>query len=125
MAVLINHMPITLATGSQTFGPVLVPDGLTSITLRLARNTTATPLIWPLEATRITADMEISTDGGITYRHVCGVTAGGGLVQGKQGEATETVLTCLPLPAGSGRRVRVPTTVVSGPLVSELTVEVT
>lgn len=125
MATLIDHMSITLATGSRTFGPALIPNGLTGITLRIARCTTATPLIWPLEATRLTADLEVSTDGGQTYRHVCGITTGGGIAQGKQGEVVENVLTCLPLPAGSDRRVRVRTTVESGPLVSTLTVEVT
>ena len=124
MAVLINAMPVNIATGTQIFGPVLVPDGLTMISLKLARQTTLTPLFWPLEATRITADMEVSLDGGATFRHVCGITAGGGIVIGKQGEAMHNILTCEPLPSGTSRRLRVVSTVTNGPLVSELTVEV-
>lgn len=125
MAIIINHMSITLRNGARTFGPALIPDGLSSITLRLARSTTLTPLFWPLAATRIIVDMEISTDGGTTFRDACGMSAVGGIAFHREGEATESVVMCQPLPAGVARQVRVLTTVTDGPLVSELTVEVT
>ena len=124
MAILINHMAVNQPSGSQTYGPALIPNNLTQVIFKLARNTTATPLFWPLTETTLSLDFEVSFNAGQTWQPVCGATAQGGLVIGKGGvEAAETVVAC-PIPPGSARRCRVIVVVANGPLVSELTVEV-
>lgn len=122
MAVLINHQPINFS-GSQSFGPVTVTDGLNALVVRLARCTTATPTFWPNAVTSVDAQLELSMDGGATWESAGGLGSVGGIntLRGG-GESTETVLRC-PLRSGNARRLRATVTVVNGPLVSQLTVE--
>lgn len=123
MAVLVNHSPLTIAVGAMAFGPVVVPNSLTTLDIRLARFTTATPLFWPLDTTTIAVSVEMSYDGGQTFRLLCGMTVAGGLATEKDGsEAAETTLhfTAQRQP---NRRLRLDMEVKGSVLVSELTIE--
>lgn len=124
MAILLNHQPITLPTGTQEFGPFVIQDATTEIVLRLARNTTLTPLLWPLAATLINLHLDVSVDGGVNYALACGFgSLGGLLVNRRGGEVTESVARCT-FPSGIGRLGKAILTVENGPLVSLLTVEI-
>jgi hypothetical protein len=123
MANSIFTAPINLPTGTRLLGPANVPDGVTTIAVRLARFTTATPTVWPSDLT--TVDCMLQIDAGLGFRDNNGFTAKGGLAIRRDGsEATETTFTT-QLPAGAGRRAQVNLIVGGGPLVSSLTVEVT
>lgn len=121
---IIDALPITVQSGSQTFGPANVTNGTSSITVRLARCTTARPSLWPDANTIIDCQAEVSTDGGSTYKPNNGFGAAGGIFLNRDGsESTETTFTC-GLPPGNNRKVRLKVTVTNGPLVSELSTDV-
>lgn len=123
MALLIDHQAISINVGSRNFGPVNVPDGLTTVTLRLARRTTAAPTLWAPGVT-VQLDSWCSLDGGVTWLQWLGFGAPGGIhVKGDGNEAVESTVTS-KLPAGIGRQMKLTATVTGGTLVSQLTVEV-
>lgn len=119
MAVLIDHQAISLPAGTRTAEAAV--SGGQRIACHIARQTTATPTFWSAGVS-ISLDIEVSYDGGATWRDACGFTADGGIVGGKNGgEATESAVTC-DLPAGVNR-ARVTLVITGGTLVSQLTVE--
>ena len=123
MALLIDHQSINVPAGSRDFGPATIPDGLTQVTLRLARRTTATPTFW---APGVTVDLKSwgSLDGGTTWQQWLGFGAPGGILIKRDGsETVESWVSC-PLPPGGARRIRLTAIVTGGTLVSQLTVEV-
>lgn len=124
MAIIIDHAPINVSSGSQEFGPANISNPVSTIILRLARSTTLTPTFWPNGATTVKAQLLISLDGGTTYQESCGLGGEGGIYIKRDGtEATESTVRCA-LPAGTGRKGKALITVTNGPLVSQLTVEV-
>lgn len=121
--VLIDALPVSIASGTQSFGPTSFPDGDERVVMRLKRFTTLTPLFWLDAATQLTGEVDISYDSGTSWQHVCTFTSAGGLFVGPGGvEATEMFVVCDIL-RQPNRQVRGRITVTNGPLVSELTVE--
>ena len=128
MALLIDHEAINVPAGTRDFGPATIPDGLTQVTLRLARRTTATPTFWAA-AVRVALRSWCSLDGGATWMQWLGWGEGnggeaGGIYTGILGEMPESTVRSA-LPAGAGRQIKLSATVTGGTLVSQLTVEVT
>jgi hypothetical protein len=122
MALLFDHQAISINAGTRNFGPVTIPDGLTRITLRLARMTTATPTLWSA-GVDVKLDSWCSIDGGATWLQWLGFGSTGGIyVKGNGTEATESSATA-NLPEGTSRLMRLTATVTGGRFVSQLTVE--
>ena len=123
MALLIDHQSINVPAGSRDFGPATIPDGLTKVTLRMARRTTATPTLW---AVGVTVDLKswCSLDGGVTWLQWLGFGAPGGILIKRDGTDTVESWVSSALPAGTSRRIKLTATVTGGTLVSQLTVEV-
>lgn len=122
--VLINAAPISLASGTQTFGPINVPDAMSNLFIKLARCTTATPTFWPNVATQVTARILVSYDGGLTFPIlVIGFAASGGIYVPRTGiEAPFSIARGNDAPR-VGRKIRAEIEVTNGPLVSQVTVE--
>lgn len=120
MAILIDHQPVSLPAGTRTAEAVVA--GGQTILVRVARKTSATPTFWA-DAVSFALNVEVSADGGASWREACGFAAGGGIVEDiKTGnELAESRVSC-GLPAGTNR-VRVTLEIVGGTLVSQLTVE--
>ena len=123
MPVLIDHLPITVLTGLQSFGPVAFPDSAATLTVRVARMTTLTPLVWPDPACGIALQV-FESDGAGGFQDSCGIGPvnqdGSGIVYGAHGgihvfrdgtEATENVLKC-PLLPGAARQLKATVAVV-------------
>lgn len=125
MSVLIDHQAVNVATGSQDLGPVNLPDGLSTLTIRIARCTTPTPTIWPDVATSISVGLFVSVDNGANWIASGSLTSTGGIVVRLGVESPETVMDVSPLPVGNGRQVKATVAVQNGPLVSNVTVEAT
>ena len=128
MTVIIDHAPVSIASGSREFGPVDVPVGTTAFKISLARCTSATPTLWPNATTTIDARIVVAKDG-INFDYPAGgMTASGGIVIGPTGNqvAVSSVGpgTFSP-PSEAGWKAKAVIAVINGPLVSELTVEVT
>jgi len=121
---IIDALPITIQSGSQTFGPANVTNGTSVITIHLARCTTPTPTLWPNQNTTLECMLEVSTDGGTVYKPNNGFSAAGGIFLNRDGsESTETTFTCR-MPDGNNRKVRMNVTITNGPFNSLLTTEV-
>jgi hypothetical protein len=119
----ISDQPVTVQTGTQTFSGAVSSATLTTLTLRLARCTTATPTLWCDAATTVSVQIGVSYDGGSSWADSCGFTAVGGIHIKRDGsEATESAVQCR-FAAAAGRQIRGEITVASGPLVTRLTLE--
>jgi len=122
VALLIDHQSINVPAGSRDFGPATIPDGLTQVSLRLARQTTATPTFWAA-GVGVKLDSWCSVDGGVTWLQWLGFTGVGGIIFRDVGiEATESWCSSL-LPAGVNRQMKLTLVVTGARLTTELTVE--
>src|SRR5262245_16489402 len=124
MALLIDHQPITQPTGTVRYGPRNIDDTFTMISCRLARCTSTTPTFWPNASTGFSFLFEVSVDGGPFEENSGAASIGGIYIGGDGTEVPETVVECTIRP-GINRQARLAVTVTGGPLVSQLTVEVT
>ena len=110
---------VTLPAGSQTFGPVTVPDTDVSVTFSIDRSVAGGLNSLTADST-LFLQAEMSTDSGATW-HAVDSSAGadthwsttGGVFTGKNGIAAVSSGTWM-LAAGSSRRLRA-TVTVSGP----------
>lgn len=59
-----DHEPLTRSPGAHLFGPRSIGDGLTRLTFRVARCTTARPDLWPSETVEIALQFFMRVDGG-------------------------------------------------------------
>jgi hypothetical protein len=123
VALLIDHQSINVQAGTRDFGPVVIPDSLTKVTITLARMTTATPTFWA-PGVSMSLDAEVSFDGGATWRDLFGWADAGGITQSRTGGELANDVSSTVLPPGAGRRIRFHLVVAGGTLVSQLTVEV-
>jgi len=86
---------INLALGTRNFGPIAVPDDVTVCTLAFDRSQ------WTNPAAALSAQLEISVDGGATWQAWVGLTSVG------SADATmPTTSMSRALPAGTGRQIR-------------------
>lgn len=86
---------VNLAIGTRNFGPIAVPDDVTVCTLAFDRSR------WTNPAAALSAQLEISVDGGATWQAWVGLTSVGGT------DATMTTTSMSrALPAGTGRQIR-------------------
>lgn len=86
---------INLALGTRNFGPITVPDDVTVCSLSIARTQ------WTNPAAALSAQLEISVDGGATWQAWVGLTSVG------SADATmATTSMSRALPAGTGRQIR-------------------
>lgn len=125
MAIILDHAPVNWSTGPFQTVVALLPDQYSVITIRVARNTTATPTFWPNVSTRLAIEIYYSLDAGSSWHFACGCGAKGGIHVHREGhEAIETTLSCrIPERSGPKRRLRLEGSIESGPLVSQLTIE--
>ena len=125
MALLLNKAPVAIAAGTQNFGPVNVPGAVSQIRIALGRNTTLTPLLWPLASTTITLSLLISIANG-PFTPLAGFTAEGGLAINDDGitEIPESN-TIIALPSGANRKLNGSVSVTNGALSTNITIEVT
>lgn len=124
MAILADHVPLTLSTGTSLLGPFPVQDAVSEIQASLARCTSATPTVWPNTSTTIAITVECSVDNGISFGVVASATAQGGIHTQLNGVQAAATTVKAPLPTGSKRQVRCLYTVANGPLVTTGTLEV-
>lgn len=86
---------INLALGTRNFGPIAVPDDVTVCSLSIDRTQ------WTNPAAALSAQLEISVDGGATWQAWVGLTSVG------SADATmATTFMSRALPAGTGRQIR-------------------
>lgn len=86
---------INLALGTRNFGPFVVPDDVTVCSLSFDRTQ------WTNSAAALSAQLEISVDGGATWQAWVGLTS----VGGTDATMTTTYMRRV-LPAGTGRQIR-------------------
>lgn len=122
MALIVDHDRFTMQPGTRNWGPVAVPDGLTKVTLRLARQTTATPTFWEA-GVRVQIDSWCSVDGGVTWLQWIGAGGPGGIFLLPNGTELAESWCSADLPAGINRQMKVMIAVTGARLITELTVE--
>lgn len=86
---------VNLAIGTRNFGPIAVPDDVTVCTLAFDRSR------WTNSAAALSAQLEISVDGGATWQALVGLTS----VGGTDATMTTTFMRRV-LPPGTGRQIR-------------------
>jgi hypothetical protein len=124
MPRVIDDIPLDLPTGLTQLGPTGVPNNVQDVVIRIARNTTATPTLWPNTSTKLTGAIAFSFDQGATFTPVAGWSAEGGIALNKQGnEIAETVIQ-FSIARAPQRQVQVDLTVENGPLNTVVTIEV-
>lgn len=124
MALLIDKQAFNV-NGTREFGPVNVPDGLSEITIKIARRTSNDETIWPDKATKLSAEILISLDGGTNYTMLCGFTSDGDRNLTPSGTASPQTSVKIDLPKGMDRKAKARLAITGGPLKSNLTIEVT
>lgn len=114
----IDGQAINLNPGTYSF-EAAITSGL--LVARLARQTTATPTLWAAGVS-VLLDLDVSSDGGSSWRNLGGFGADGGITINKLGqEATESAFSAT-MPARTNR-MKATVTITGGRLVSSLTVE--
>lgn len=117
MAILINAQPLSINPGTREFEHAIDAPGVLEV--RLARKTTATPTLWD-DGVSLGMRLDVSLDGGQTWRGLVSITSEGGIAPGRLGgEAEYTFIRC-PFP-DAANRARLRVTVTGGTLVSLLT----
>lgn len=116
-------VPLNNYTGGS-YGPIVIPDNVSRFKVALARNTTATPLLWPDPATVVHVTVELSLDG-VQWNQIFGWGVSGGLeTRPDATEIAESGASGGPLPSGVNRQIRGQVTVTGPALRSELRAEV-
>ena len=124
-ATIINNQAISVPVGTQQLAAVNVTDGVNTVTASLARDTSGTPTLWTSASTTVQLDVEISFDGGSTWKYAFGCGSKGGILLDRGGgQSTATTVTYV-IPAAAGRKMRATFTVAGSTLTSTLTVTVT
>jgi len=122
MALIIDHDAFSRNVGTRNWGPVTVPDGLTTVTLRLARRTAATPTLWAA-GVGVKLDSWCSVDGGVTWLQWLGFTGVGGILLRGDGTEIPESWCSSDLPEGVNRQMKLTLVVTGARLTTELTVE--
>lgn len=87
----IRSIPLgTYPSGVYNIGPIATPNGLDGMNMKIGRCTTATPDLWPSEATLVTINMLFSYDGGVSYPQPQSFgPQPGGIITTRDGELAE------------------------------------
>ena len=86
---------VNLALGTRNFGPIAVPDNVTVCSLTIDRSQ------WTNPTASLSAQLEISVNGGVSWAPWVALTSIGGT------DATMTITgMSRALPAGTGRQIR-------------------
>lgn len=119
MATLQRTQAIPLAdypSGTQNLPVTSVPDTANFFYLEIQRCTSATPTIWPNEATTLTIDLEISYDNGVTWQDFAGYQDSGGIVINHNGVEQPNSVMQAPMEPGTKRKLRGTVVIANGPL---------
>lgn len=111
-------------TGAQTIGPANIADGLTVLTVAIARCTAADLTIWPNASTTVDLKAEVTTQpgAGATWVFISGATAVGGILPARDGSDVPESTWTVNLPPGNNRRLRVQSIIANGPLRTSISV---
>jgi hypothetical protein len=112
-------------TGARTIGPANIQNGLSVLSVGIARCTAADLTIWPDVATTISLRAEIAIGANpqeSDWVFVSGCTASGGIFKARDGSDVPESSWSVNLPPGNSRKLRVKSVIVNGPLRTSLTV---
>ncbi len=124
MSLLVDHQAVNLPTGPMDLGPYAIPDGANEISIRLSRDTTATPTFWPNQGTLLSYECWIDSNDGRGFMFQAGsYSIAGGIAMFHGLEKAEQDLRLRGLMPTTGRQLKGHVEVTSGPLVSQLTIE--
>lgn len=112
-------------SGSWTSPAVDVGDAVTRIDFSIQACTTATPAIWPNASTTLDVVPEVSFDGGATWQENAPTRGMSGGIHVFKGHELAFLPCGGSLAPGTGRKYRINTVIVNGPLRSAMTLEVT
>jgi len=95
--------------GTRTIGPANIQNGLTTLTVAIARCTAADLTIWPNRDTKVALSAEVTTEPGAnaTWNFVSGMTAEGGIHIRRDGSESPESTWTVSLPPGTNRRLRI------------------
>jgi hypothetical protein len=111
-----NVLPLnTYPTGERVVGPVNVPDNVSTVEFQIQRCTSADTSIWSDPGTVISLSWDVSLDGGQTWLNLGGFSANGGIASFK-GTELQYSTGSIQFPAGTGRKVRVTTSITGSPV---------
>lgn len=112
-------------TGEQTIGPTNLANGISILSVGIARCTAADLTIWPDVATTVNLMAEIAIGNNpqeFDWVFVSGASASGGILKARDGSDIPESSWTVNLPSGNNRKLRVKSTIVNGPLRTSLTV---
>jgi len=93
------------AAGAHAFGPVAIPDTVSSIGISILRCTSADTTIWPNQSDTISFDIQVSFNGGPFQEWASG-TGNGGIDKDKLGNEIPTMYIQGDVPAGTNRSMQ-------------------
>ena len=103
----VTVLPVaSYAAGAYSVPATSISDASTSLQIAVQRCTTADPTIWPLVATTITFDLEISVDNGVTWQVWNSPASGSGGITTAKGTEQPLMYVAGDIPAGTTRKVR-------------------
>lgn len=112
----------TFQAGVREFGPVALPDNISTAIVEIARRTTGDLSVFSDAGTRVQVDIECSTDGGASWFYCGGGGTFGGVFVGLGGEFPVTRIK-VPFPRLPGRLVRGRFTCIGGTVRSSVLIE--
>ncbi len=110
----VNTFPnVSIPTGTRTFGPVNIPDGLTGINLRFSN--------WAQTGRTLAVEFQVAVDSGPFEQFFNMNPFPGGRSLGRDGTADASAFVG-PLPEGVNRQGQAITTVAGGTVVTTVTI---
>ena len=111
----------TYAAGNRLIGPVSVPNGIATVAFAIQRCTSADNTIWSDPNTTISLNWDCSVDGGVTWINLGGFSGNGGIALGRGGVELAWSSGSVQFPTGTGRQVRVNSSIVGGSVKTSVT----
>ena len=102
MAILVNNVAFIVASNSsQSFGPFILPNALTTFQVIFRRDSSLTPFSFG-EVRELTIDVSLSTDGGLTFNSINNLSMSDGIIDNNEPTGVGFILEIAKSP---GRRV--------------------